>query len=50
VLLFKARHAEEPKNAADLAGALPLLDDTQHAWLARALSMVHPGHPWSSGL
>ena len=49
-LLFKASHAEEPKNVADLAGALPLLDGAQHAWLVHALSLVHPYHPWLIGL
>ena len=46
VLLFKAQHADEPKNIVDLAGALPLLDEAQHAWLTRTLSLVHPEHPW----
>jgi hypothetical protein len=45
VLLFKAKH-ERPKDQADFAGALPLLDPTRRAWLATALGRVHPGHAW----
>jgi hypothetical protein len=41
--LFYSRMSE---NAADLAGALPLLGVAQHSWLAYALSMVHPEHLW----
>ena len=29
---------------------LALLDAAQDAWLAHALSMVHPKHPWLTGL
>ena len=45
VLLFKARHARD-KDEADLALALPRLDADALAWLAGALELVHPDHPW----
>jgi hypothetical protein len=50
VLLFKAKHSAEPKNRADFAGTLPLLDDPAVGWLRRALAQVHPGHPWLGAL
>ncbi len=46
VLLFKAKHAHEEKNAADLAATLPRLDDRARMWLAGALTIAHPGHAW----
>jgi hypothetical protein len=45
VLLFKAK-ARRPKDEADLANLVPLLDGGQRDWLARALAATHPGHPW----
>ena len=45
VLLFKAKHTR-PKDEADLATVLPLLDDAARDWLRSALELVHPGHPW----
>jgi hypothetical protein len=46
VLLFKAKHAHEQKNAADLAAVLPRLDGRAREWLAEALAIAHPGHAW----
>ncbi len=46
VLLFKAKHAHEAKNAADFAAVLPRLDASERAWLADALALAHPGHEW----
>ena len=46
VLLFKAKHAHQEKNAADLAAVLPHLDPEERIWLADALALAHPGHPW----
>jgi hypothetical protein len=46
VLLFKAKHHERPKNEADLAAVLPSLEPIRCGWLAEALALVHPGHPW----
>lgn len=45
LLLFKAKHSR-PKDEADLAHLLPVLDPASRAWLADALARVHPGHPW----
>ena len=50
VLLFKAKHAAEPKNQADFEGALLLLDPGAVAWLRRALLRVHPRHAWIRAL
>jgi hypothetical protein len=30
----------------DFETALPSLDAEQRAWLAAAIAVVHPGHPW----
>lgn len=49
VLLFKARH-RRPKDEADLAAVLPRLEPAARAWLAEALDLVHPGHPWAAAL
>jgi hypothetical protein len=46
VLLFKARHAHQEKNRADLEAALPSLGGDRRAWLRDALERVHPGHEW----
>ena len=45
VLLFKAKHSR-PKDEADFAGTLPLLNPAQRSWLAWTLAIVHPGHHW----
>jgi hypothetical protein len=50
VLLFKAKHAAEPKNQADFTAALPLLDPESVGWLRWALRRVHPGHAWLAAL
>ena len=44
-LLYKAK-AARPKDEADLAAALPRLDDSDRAWLRDALERAHPGNPW----
>ena len=46
-LLFKAKAVRE-KDQADFDRTLPLLDAGQRRWLAHALALVHPGHPWAS--
>ena len=38
VLLYKARHAELPKNEDDFAAVLPRLDGARRRWLAEALA------------
>jgi len=50
VLLFKAKHAAEPKNQADFAGTLPRLEPGAVGWLRWALRRVHPGHAWLAAL
>lgn len=49
VLLFKAK-ATRPKDEADLDSVLPSLAGEQRRWLAEALGLVHPGHPWLARL
>lgn len=46
VLFFKAKHAERPKDEDDFAALLPSLGADRRRWLAEALVLVHPGHPW----
>jgi hypothetical protein len=46
VLLFKAKHYERPKDEEDFAAVLPSLGPFRRTWLAEALALVHPGHPW----
>jgi hypothetical protein len=48
-LLFKAK-AVRPKDEADFAAMLPLLEDSRRRWLAEALELVHPGHAWLAAL
>jgi len=45
VLLGKAKHTRD-KDEADLAAVLPTLDEAARMWLAEALALVHPEHPW----
>jgi Aminoglycoside-2''-adenylyltransferase len=46
VLLFKAKHCDQPKDEADFAAVLPSLEPGHRRWLAESLALVHPGHPW----
>jgi hypothetical protein len=46
VLLYKAKYHDMPKHDADLAAALPKLGIGPRCWLAGALDVAHPGHPW----
>jgi hypothetical protein len=48
-LLYKAK-AHRPKDEADFAVAAPLLTTAQRHWLAEALALAHPGHPWIAAL
>ena len=50
VLLFKAKHAHEAKNAGDFEATVPLLDPERREWLRGALRRVHPGHEWLEAL
>jgi len=49
MLLFKAKSGRV-KDDEDFAAALPLLKEDRRAWLADALDLVHPGHPWLRSL
>ena len=49
VLLFKAKH-DRDKDRADLDVCLTLMTDAEKAWLAHAIMLVHPGHPWRAML
>jgi hypothetical protein len=44
-LLFQAKHAL-PKDDADLAAALAVLEPERCAYLAELIERVHPGHRW----
>ena len=48
-LLFKAKHLRE-KDQADFDALLPLLDGVSRQWLAAALALTHPDHPWLTRL
>jgi hypothetical protein len=44
-LIGKAKHARD-KDEADLAAVLPTLDTAARAFLADAIELAHPAHPW----
>ena len=44
-LLFKAKRVR-PKDDADFAAVVPLLELPRRRWLAQALELIHPGHRW----
>lgn len=44
-LFYKAR-STRPKDQADFAAVLPVLDDAARAWLDHALGLTIPDHPW----
>jgi hypothetical protein len=44
-LLYKAK-ALLPKDQADFNACLPRMDAAARSWLAGALELLHPGHPW----
>ena len=50
VLLYKAKHSQQPKNEADFAAVLPQLEAERRRWLRGALELVHPGHSWLARL
>jgi hypothetical protein len=49
VLLYKAK-AQRPKDEADFAACLPLLDVEARQWLREILIRLHPEHSWLSPL
>lgn len=44
-LLFKA-NGLRPKDEADFAACLPVLDERARAWLLAGVERCHPGHRW----
>jgi hypothetical protein len=46
-MAYKAK-LHRPKDDADLAAALPLLDDRQRTWFYETVARLHPDHPWLS--
>jgi hypothetical protein len=49
-LLYKATASARPKDEHDFALACPLLDGAGRAWLAAALALHAPNHPWRARL
>lgn len=49
MLLYKARHVRE-RDRRDFADVVPQLELERRRWLADALELVHPGHPWIAEL
>lgn len=49
-LLYKAPQSDVEHNRVDFHSALPGLDFGQRRWLADALNVAHPGHPWLAAL
>jgi len=49
VLLYKAK-AQRDKDHADFDAVLDAITATERRWLRDALSTLHPGHTWLSGL
>ena len=50
ILLYKAKHSDQPKNEKDFEAALLRLEPERRRWLRDALDLVHPEHPWLSSL
>jgi hypothetical protein len=50
ILLYKAKHAHRERDRRDFADVLPLLEPARRRWLANALELVHPDHPWIAEL
>ncbi len=48
-LFYKAKGLR-PKDEADFARTLPVLDGQRRQWLAQSLALVHPGHSWLTKL
>jgi hypothetical protein len=46
VQLFAKAWGTRPKDEQDFAATLPVLDDTQRRWLAKALETTYGRHPW----
>ena len=49
-LLYKSKLPGPPKNAFDFVTIAPQLSATQQAWLADAIALTDPDHPWLTTL
>jgi len=49
VLLYKAKAPRE-RDQADFSRVGPLLTASAKSWLASALAICHPRHPWRASL
>jgi hypothetical protein len=49
-LLYKANERPLPKDEADFAVTLPLLEERDRRWLAQALHTYNAQHPWLASL
>ena len=50
VQLFYKTKATRAKDETDFEAVLPLLDESQRAWLADSISVTAPDHPWRKRL
>jgi hypothetical protein len=46
VLLYKSKHALQPKEQLDFSNALDALDTERREWLFASLALDDPGHVW----
>ncbi|MGW2883690.1 hypothetical protein ACWDBP_47720 [Streptomyces sp. NPDC001233] len=46
VQLFYKAKATRDKDETDFEAVLPLLDEPQRGWLAKAIEGIAPGRPW----
>ncbi len=45
-LLYKSKRPNRPKDEADFVTIAPHLSPTQRDWLANAITLLYPDHPW----
>ncbi|KAA1429495.1 amino acid transporter [Nocardioides antri] len=50
VQLLQKSKQPRPKDEADFAAVVPVLEPERRTWLAEALRMVSPSHPWLAAL
>ena len=50
ILLFYKSNDPRPHDEIDFLALLPQLDQEQRNWLRKAISLVHPSHPWLTQL
>lgn len=49
-LLYKSKLPNRPKDEADFVTIAPHLSAMQREWLANAIALIHPDHPWLPSL